>query len=89
MRKVFEDIKNLAKNGYVKPFFLAMAHAALEEFDEAFLYFEQASDECEPRMLWFGTEPMLEKLHADAHFVRLLEKMNNPLAEKFRFTDAF
>ena len=83
-RKVFEDIKNLASHGYVKPFFLGMAHAALEEFNEAFPFFEQASDESEPWMLWFGTEPMLEKLHADAHFVRLLEKMNNPLAVKVR-----
>ncbi len=57
--KVLDDIKNLAANTYVKPFFLGMAHAALDEFDEAFAYFEQAIAESEPWMLWFGTEPML------------------------------
>lgn len=83
-KQILDEIKQLASNNYVKPFFLAMAYAALDEADEAFVYFEQAIDESEPWMLWFGTEPMLEKLHNDGRFLRLLEKMNNPLAEKLK-----
>lgn len=83
-REVLEEVKTLAAKTYVKPFFLAMAHAALDERDEAFAYFEESFDEDEPWMLWFGTEPQLDGLHDDARFVRLLERMKNPLARQFK-----
>ncbi len=38
-RAVLEEIKTLAANGYVKPYFLAMAHVAVGERDAAFDYF--------------------------------------------------
>jgi eukaryotic-like serine/threonine-protein kinase len=82
-RNVFAQIKALAERGHVKPYFLAMAHAAFGEYDAAFRYFEQALAENEAWMLWFGTEPMLAGLHDDARFVRLLEKMQNPIVEKY------
>ena len=83
-RKILEDIKNLAQNSYVKPFFLGMAHAALDEFDAAFPYFEQASDESEPWMLWFGTEPLLEKLHADVRFYKIARKNEQSARRKIQ-----
>ncbi len=83
-RAVLDEMKTLAANGYVKPFFLAMAHVAVGETDAAFDYFEQSFDEQEPWLMWFGTDPMLEILHDDARFVRLLERMNNPIAAKFK-----
>lgn len=83
-RRVLGGIKTLAANGYVKPYFLALAHVAAREFDRAFEYFEQSFDEYEPWLLWFGTDPMLESLHDDARFVRFLERMNNPIAERFK-----
>ncbi len=83
-RAVLADIKSLAARSYVKPYFLAMAHTALGERDQAFAYFQQSVAEFEPWMLWFGTEPMLAALHADERFVALLQQMNNPLAAQFR-----
>ena len=83
-RAVLDEMKSLAATGYVKPFFLAMAHVAVGEIDRAFDYFEQSFSEDEPWMIWFGTDPMLERMHHDARFVRLLEKMNNPIVERFR-----
>jgi TolB-like protein/Flp pilus assembly protein TadD len=77
-------MKNLAASGYVKPYFLAMAHVAVGETDAAFEYFEQSFREYEPWLLWFGTEPMLKSLHDDPRFVRFLERMNNPIAERFK-----
>ncbi|MDQ3063622.1 MAG: tetratricopeptide repeat protein, partial [Acidobacteriota bacterium] len=81
-KRVLGEIKQLAAGGYVKPYFLAMAHAALDERDSAFANFERAVDENEPWMLWFGTEPMLENLHDDERFDRILRRMNNPLAKR-------
>ncbi len=80
-RKVLEEIKTLATQTYVKPFFLAMAHAALDERDEAFANFEKSFAENDPWMLWFGTEPMLESIRNDERYQNLLRRMGNPLAK--------
>jgi hypothetical protein len=61
-----------------------MAHVAVGETDAAFEYFEQSFNEYEPWLLWFGTEPMLESLHDDPRFVRFLERMKNPIVERFK-----
>nr|MDQ3043500.1 tetratricopeptide repeat protein [Acidobacteriota bacterium] len=81
-RQVLEEIKMLAANGYVKPYFLAMAHTALGEFDTAFEYFEQSVVENDPWMLWFGTEPLLDALRGDERYFDLLRRMNNPIIEQ-------
>jgi eukaryotic-like serine/threonine-protein kinase len=83
-RRVLGDVNKLAAAGHVKPYFLAMAHVAVGDHDRAFEYFEQSYNEQEPWLIWFGTEPMLESLHDDPRYVRLLERMNNPLVERFK-----
>ena len=83
-RACLNEIKILAGRGYVKPYFLAMAHVAVGEPDAAFEFFEQSFRENEPWLLWFGTDPMLEILHNDSRFVRFLERMNNPIAGRFQ-----
>jgi TolB-like protein/Flp pilus assembly protein TadD len=83
-RAVLNEIKMLAASGYVKPYFLAMTHVAVGEFDEAFRYFEQSFAENEPWMLWFGTDPMLDALRSDERYFDLLRRMNNPIGERQR-----
>jgi eukaryotic-like serine/threonine-protein kinase len=81
-RKILEELKSLAANGYVKPYFLAMAHTALGEIDAAFEYFEQAFNDNDPWLLWFGTEPMLDPLRDDDRYFDLLRRMKNPIVEQ-------
>jgi serine/threonine protein kinase/Tfp pilus assembly protein PilF len=81
-RMVLEEIKTLAASGHVKPYFLAMAHAAVGEIDAAFEKFEQALNEFEPWMLWLGTEPMLDRLRGDKRYFDLLRRMKNPIIEQ-------
>ncbi|HEX8639243.1 MAG TPA: protein kinase, partial [Pyrinomonadaceae bacterium] len=83
-RRVLDEIKTLAANGYVKPYFLGMAHAAVGERDAAFAGFEKAFAENDPWMLWFGTEPMLDCLRDDARFDDLLRRMNLPVTANRR-----
>ena len=78
-RRVLDELKLLASVSYVKPYFLAMAQAALDERDEAFAGFEKALAENDPWMLWFGTEPMLDPLRGDARFTDLLRRMRLPV----------
>ena len=74
-REILEEMKALAADSYVKPYFLGMAYAALGERDAAFAEFEKAFNENEPWMLWFGTEPMLDLLRDDSRVEDLLRRM--------------
>ena len=77
---VLREMKELAAKNYVKPYFLAMAHVALEEYDAAFEYFERAFAERDPWITWFGTEPKLDVLRNDARFIKLFRSTGNPFA---------
>jgi eukaryotic-like serine/threonine-protein kinase len=83
-RRILEEIKTLAAEGYVKPFFLGMAFAALDERDAAFENFEKAFAENDPWMLWFGTEPLLDRVRDDARFDDLLRRMRLPILKRAR-----
>jgi TolB-like protein len=79
-REVLREMKELATRTYVKPYFLAMGHVALEEYDEAFKYFEQMFAERDPWITWFGTEPKLDVLRKDPRFIKLFRSTGNPFA---------
>ena len=79
-REVLNDLKDRAEKGYVKPYFMAMAHAALDERDDAFELFEKAFAERDQWLLWFCTEPKLAPLRSDPRFIKLTRRLNNPLA---------
>jgi tetratricopeptide (TPR) repeat protein len=79
-RAVLQEIKELAAKIYVKPYFQAMAHVALEEYDTAFEHFEQMFAERDPWITWFGTEPKLDVLRGDPRFVKLFRSTGNPFA---------
>jgi TolB-like protein/Flp pilus assembly protein TadD len=77
---VLSEIKAQASRGYVKPYFIAMAYAAVGQLDSAFECFEQAVEEHEPWLVWFGTEPQLDALRDDPRFIKLFRLTKNPLA---------
>jgi serine/threonine protein kinase/tetratricopeptide (TPR) repeat protein len=79
---VLNELKDRAAKGYVKSYFMAMAHAALDERDTAFEWFERAFAERDHWLLWFCTEPKLDPLRSDPRFSRLLRQLNNPLAPR-------
>lgn len=79
---VLEKVKVLARQEYVKPYFLGMSYAALGQRDEAFANFERAFAEDDPWMLWFGTEPLLDDLRDDPRFDDLLRRMNLPQSNR-------
>jgi eukaryotic-like serine/threonine-protein kinase len=81
-RQVLAELKKRAATLYVKPYFLAMAHVALDERDAAFELFEQVFAERDPWLIWFGTEPKLDGLRSDPRFIELFHRTNNPLAAR-------
>ncbi|HKS30242.1 MAG TPA: protein kinase [Pyrinomonadaceae bacterium] len=78
--EVLNDLKQKDREDYVKPYFLAMAHAALGEREEALKLFEQAFDDRDHWILWFGTEPKLDTLRSDERFKELFRRTKNPLS---------
>ena len=69
-----------AENNYVKEYFLALAHVALGDHEEALLNLEKAAAERDPWHIWFGTEAKLDPLRAHPRFIKLFRSTNNPLA---------
>jgi serine/threonine protein kinase/Tfp pilus assembly protein PilF len=81
-QQTLEEIKGLASRGYVKPYFLAMAHAALDQRDQAFHWFEKALEEHDPWLVWLGTDPKLDPLRSDPRFNEMFKRTKNPLAQR-------
>jgi serine/threonine protein kinase/tetratricopeptide (TPR) repeat protein len=77
---VRDEMVNAATTGYVKEYFLAMAHLALGDHAEALEYLEKAAVERDPWLVWFGTEPKLDPLREEPRFIELFRSTNNPLA---------
>ncbi len=80
-RKVWLEMKN--STAYVKPMFVGLASVAVGEIDEAFKYFNQAADEFDPWLVWFGTDAKLKVVHSDKRFLELLKRTKNPIAQRF------
>ena len=74
-RKVLEDLKDRARSQYVSPVALVGLHVALRNFDSAFEELERAHAERRGWLAYLRIEPLLEPLHTDARFQRLLERM--------------
>ncbi|MEZ5424716.1 MAG: protein kinase [Pyrinomonadaceae bacterium] len=78
-RELLDRLVATERGRYVKPYFVAMAFAALGETDEAFRWFEKAVEERNEWMIWFGTEPKLDPLRRDPRYFELLKRTNNPI----------
>ncbi len=79
-RVLLNEMKAQSFASGMNPYFIATAHAALDEHDAAFEWFERAFRARDPWMFWLGTEPKLARLRDDPRFDDLLRRMNNPAA---------
>ena len=74
-RKVLGDLQERARSQYVSPVPMVGLQVALGDFDSAFEGLERAHDERRGWLAYLRIEPMLQPLHGDARFQRLLERM--------------
>jgi serine/threonine protein kinase/tetratricopeptide (TPR) repeat protein len=79
---VRDEMLDMAAKTYVKTYFLAMAHLALGNHDEALKCLAEAVEERDPWLVWLGTEPKLDPLRSDRRFIKLFRETRNPLALK-------
>ncbi len=73
------ELTSRAVGGYVQPFMLAMATAAIGDADAAIAYGEQAFDERDPALILFGrNHKAAHHLRADPRFVDILRRVEFP-----------
>jgi hypothetical protein len=74
-RKVLHDLQERTRSQYVSPVPMVGLHVALGDFDSAYEGLERAHDERRGWLAYLKIEPILQPLHGEAQFQRLLERM--------------
>ena len=74
-RKALNDLEERARSQYVSPVPIVGLQVALGDFDSAFEGLKRAYEERRGWLAYLRIEPMLQPLHGDARFQRLLERM--------------
>ncbi len=74
-RKVLDDLQQRARSQYVSPVPMVGLDVALGDFDSAFAGLERAYAERRGWLAYLKIEPVLQALHGDSRFQRLLERM--------------
>ena len=76
--KVREKLKDLSKQRYVSPYFLAVVYVGLSANGQAFEYLERAYEERSESLIYLKVEPILEPLHSDPRFQDLVHRVGLP-----------
>ncbi len=70
-----EELKKVAGERYVSPYFFALAYTSLGDKDKAFEWLEKAFKAREGRMTLMKADPLLNDLHSDPRFKDLLKRV--------------
>jgi serine/threonine-protein kinase len=81
-RDVIAELKEIVRTAHVKPYYLAMAHAAVGDHEAAFDLFEKSLGEREEWMIWFGVDAHLDRLREHPRYKEILSKTNNPICRR-------
>ena len=82
VESILNKLLESEQDGYMKPYFIAMAYVAAGDYDKAFEYFQRAVNERNEWMIWFATDPKLDPIRNDRRYSELLRQTGNPIAEQ-------
>ncbi len=74
-RHVLDELKEMAKQRYVSPYFIAEVYRGLGELDQTFEWLEKAVADRSDWLVWIGVEPAFDDLRSDPRFVNLLQRI--------------
>ena len=77
-RQILDDLKKLAKQKYVSPYFFAGIHIGLGEDDRAIEYLEKAYEEHTHWLIYLRIDPSMDSLRYNARFKDLLQRVGLP-----------
>jgi len=70
-----DRVLKLSKERYVAAYDIALIYAALADTDNAFVWLDRALDDRSTLINFLGEDPILESLHADPRFARLVRRV--------------
>lgn len=73
--KVLDDLRQLAKQRYVSPYFIALVYVGLREDDQAFAWLQKAYEERHPYLILMNVEPVFDRLRPDPRFADLVRRV--------------
>lgn len=80
-KTILNRLIKTSEEQYMKPFFIGMAAVAAGEIGIAFKWFARAVEEKNEWMMWFATEPKLDRIRSDPRYHELLKATNNPIIQ--------
>jgi serine/threonine protein kinase/Flp pilus assembly protein TadD len=75
---VIVDLKELAKQQYVQPSYIAMLYCGLGDKDQAFEWLDKAYTDRDDRLIFVITDPLLDKLRSEERFQQLVRRIGLP-----------
>ena len=76
---VYQELRQLAAQRYVAPYFFAGIYAGLGEDDRALEYLEQSYQEHSHWLIYLHIDPSMDRLRANPRFQGLLQRIGLPL----------
>ncbi len=74
--KIFDDLREQAKQRYVSPFNFALIYMGLGDRDQAFEWLNKTYDEYPFTLVFLKIDPRYDSLRSDPRFADLLRRMN-------------
>jgi tetratricopeptide (TPR) repeat protein len=74
-KKALEELKQLSKQRYVSPYFMALIYGALGEKDDAIKALEKACEEHAAFVIFMNVDPRLDSVRADPRFQALIRRV--------------
>jgi serine/threonine protein kinase len=74
-RELVQELIERAQDGYVFPFWLAVAHAAMGDMDRAFEYLAEAQRDRDPNLLYLSAVPHVIGWHSDPRYGQVLRNI--------------
>jgi serine/threonine-protein kinase len=75
-RQYIEELESRARQGYMSPFWTAMAYVGLNQRKQAFAWLEKACEIHDPWLFVFPNLPIAAPLKADPRYHELLHRLN-------------
>ena len=75
-QEILEELKELSKQRYVSPYWIAILYAGLGDNKNALEWLERAYSERSGGMVWLVAEPQWDNLRPDPHFQDMLRRVN-------------
>lgn len=77
-RKVLRLLREVAKQTYVSPYYVAALYAGLGQRDQAFQWLEKADLDRDDHMIWLKVDPVWDSLRSDSRFQDVLLRVGLP-----------